>query len=120
RPAPVRPWRARNVWSILFASFGTLNRIIEGKGRPSLAALVRDRVVPAFAELGWTARPGEDELTRQLRGDLVRALAVLGDDRGVQGRAAELYARAAGDVDPNVLPALIGLLAHAGDAARYG
>jgi len=117
--ARFRAERDRNVWSILIASFGTLNRIIEGKSRPSLAALVRDRVAPAFAELGWTARPGEDELTRQLRGDLVRALAVLGDDRGVQGRAAELYARAAGDVDPNVLPALIGVLAHAGDAARY-
>ena len=117
--ARFRAERDRNVWSILIASFGTLNRIIEGKSRPSLAALVRNRVAPAFAELGWTARPGEDELTRQLRGDLVRALAVLGDDRGVQGRAAELYARAAGDVDPNVLPALIGVLAHAGDAARY-
>ncbi|PYN55477.1 MAG: peptidase, partial [Candidatus Rokuibacteriota bacterium] len=117
--ARFRAERDRNVWSILIASFGTLNRIIEGKSRPPLAALVRDRVAPAFAELGWTARPGEDELTRQLRGDLVRALAVLGDDRGVQGRAAELYARAAGDVDPNVLPALIGVLAHAGDAARY-
>jgi puromycin-sensitive aminopeptidase len=36
----------------------------------------------------------------------------------VQARAAELYARA-GDIDPNVLPALIGVLAHAGDGTRY-
>jgi puromycin-sensitive aminopeptidase len=117
--ARFRAERDRNVWSILIASFGALNRIIEEKSRPQLAALVRDRVAPAFAELGWTPRPGEDELTRQLRGDLVRALGVLGDDRGVQARAAALYARAAGDVDPNVLPALISVLAHAGDAPRY-
>src|SRR5207253_377118 len=62
---------------------------------------------------------GEDELTRQLRGDLVRALGALGDDRAVQARAAELYAGPAADLDPNVLPAIIGVLAHAGDAARF-
>ena len=43
---------------------------------------------------------------------------MLGDDRAVQARAAELYAKAA-DLDPNVLPALIGVLAQAGDATRY-
>jgi puromycin-sensitive aminopeptidase len=71
-----------------------------------------------FDELGWTPRPGEDELTRQLRGDLVRVMGALGDDRAVQARAAELYARAS-ELDPNVLPAIIGVLAHAGDGARY-
>jgi puromycin-sensitive aminopeptidase len=79
-------------------------------------------VAPAFAALGWTPRPGEDELTRQLRGDLVRALGVLGHDAAVQARAAEIYAGALkqpGSVDPNLLPAVIAVLAHAGDAARY-
>jgi puromycin-sensitive aminopeptidase len=77
----------------------------------------------AFADLGWEPRAGEDELTRQLRGDLVRALGTLGDDPDVQARAAERYAAHASGraaVDPNVLPALIGVLAHAGDEARYG
>src|SRR5439155_669574 len=87
--------------------------------QPRLAALVRSRATPVFEALGWMVRPGDDELTRQLRGDLVRALGVLGDDTAVQARAAELYAGAAGAVDPNVLPALIAVLAHAGDAARY-
>src|SRR5207244_11320935 len=90
--ARFRGERDRNVWSVLIASFHALNRIVEPADRPRLAALVRDRLAPAFAELGWTARPGEDELTRQLRGDLVRALGALGDDRAVQARAAELYA----------------------------
>jgi puromycin-sensitive aminopeptidase len=111
--------RDRNVWSVLIASFSMLNRIVEPAQRPRLAALVRDRVGPVFAELGWTPRPGEDELSRQLRGDLVRVMGVLGDDRAVQARAAELYQKAASDIDPNVLPAIIGVLAHAGDGARY-
>jgi len=117
--ARFRGERDRNVWSVLLASLATLNRIVEPGDRPRLAALVRDRVHAVFTELGWTPRAGEDELTRQLRGDLIRALGALGDDRTVQARAAELYAGAAADLDPNVLPAIIGVLAHAGDAARY-
>jgi len=117
--ARFRGERDRNVWSVLLASFAMLNRIVAPADRPRLAALVRDRVAPAFADLGWTPKSGEDELTRQLRGDLVRALGVLGDDRAMQARAAELYARSAADLDPNVLPAIIGVLAHAGEAARY-
>jgi len=117
--ARFRDERDRNVWSILLASFHALNRIAEAADRPRLAALVRDRVGPAAAALGWAARPGEDELTRQLRGDLLRALGTLGDDPAVQAGAAERYAAGAAGVDPNVLPALIAVLAHAGDAARY-
>jgi puromycin-sensitive aminopeptidase len=110
------------VWSILIGSLHTLNRLLAPADRAQLEALVRDRVAPALAALGWTARPGEDELTGQLRGDLVRALGTLGNDPTVQARAAELYAgheRGAAAVDPNVLPALIAVLAHAGDEGRY-
>ncbi|HKB24813.1 MAG TPA: M1 family metallopeptidase [Methylomirabilota bacterium] len=119
--ARFREERDRNVWSVLIASLGALHRIVEEADRPRLAALVRDRLGPAFAALAWTPRPEEDELTRQLRGDLARALGVLGDDRRVQAEAAGLYAAHLGgrEVDPNVLPALIAILAHAGDAARY-
>src|SRR5881296_4484998 len=58
--ARFRGERDRNVWSVLIASFHALNRIVEPADRPRLAALVRDRVAPAFADLGWTARPGEN------------------------------------------------------------
>ncbi|MBI2158295.1 MAG: M1 family metallopeptidase [Candidatus Rokubacteria bacterium] len=117
--ARFRGERDRNVWSALLATLGALNRIVEPADRGRLAALVRDRVAPAVAGLGWDARPGEDELTRQLRGDLLRAAGVLGDDRAVQARAAELYGRDGDRAEPNVLPALIAVLAHAGDAPRY-
>ncbi|HEV8617436.1 MAG TPA: M1 family metallopeptidase [Methylomirabilota bacterium] len=120
--ARFRGERDRNVWSILIGSFHSLNRVVTDADRTRLAALVRDRMAPAFAALGWTPQPGEDELTRQLRGDLIRALGVLGNDRAVQARAAEVYAASAADpqaVDPNVLPAVIAVVAHAGDARRY-
>ena len=120
--AQFRGERDKNVWSVLIGSFNTLNRLLAPADRPKLEALVRDRVAPALAALGWTPRPDEDELTRQLRGDLIRALGTLGNDPEAQARAAELYAgheRGAATVDPNVLPALIAVLAHAGDEGRY-
>src|SRR5438128_9722001 len=64
--ARFRDERDRNVWSVLLASFATLNRIVEPRRRPQLAGLVRGRAAHAFAALGWTVRPGDDELTRQL------------------------------------------------------
>ena len=125
--ARLRADRDKNVWAILIDSFHALNRIIDPSDRPALEALVRHRIQPAVAELGWVTRPGESELIRQLRGDLLRALGTIGNDRAVQARAAELYAddglergeRDSGTLDPNVLPALIAVLAHVGDAARY-
>jgi puromycin-sensitive aminopeptidase len=120
--ARFRDERDRNVWTTLIGSLSSLNRLARPADRPRLAALVRDRLSPAFKALGWTPRAGEDELTRQLRGDLVRALGIVGNDPGVQAKAEELYVAHladAGAVDPNVLPALIAVLAHAGDARRY-
>jgi len=120
--ARLREERDRNVWSAILGSFAALNRVIAPAERPRLEALVRDRLAPAVTALGWTPRPGEDELTRQLRGDLVRALGTLGNDPATQARAAELYAAheaKTAEVDANVLPALIAILAYVGDEPRY-
>jgi puromycin-sensitive aminopeptidase len=110
--------RDKNIWEIILGSLQTLNRLLDGAHRPKLEALVRDRIGPVFAELGWTPKEGESELTKQLRGEIIRALGTLGNDHGVQQRATELYADP-GSVDPNVMPAIIATLAHVGDAARY-
>jgi puromycin-sensitive aminopeptidase len=112
----------RNVWAVLVGALAYVNRAIDDDARADLEAFVRSRVGPAARRLGWTPRPGEDELTRQLRGDLLRALGVLGDDPEIQAQAREVYARHRADehaVDPNVLPALIAILARAGGAAEY-
>ena len=112
----------RNVWAVLIGALAYVNRAIDDDARGSLEAFVRARVGPAARQLGWSPRPGEDELTRQLRGDLLRALGVLGDDQEIQAQAKELYARYRADeqaVDPNVLPALIAILARAGGETEY-
>lgn len=114
--------RNRNVWLVLLGSCHELQRIVQPEDYGALAALVRDRLHPAFTELGWVARPGESEVTRQLRGDLIRALGTLGDDPAVQEQAQITYARYLADpaqVDMNVVAAVIPVLAHTGDQARY-
>jgi puromycin-sensitive aminopeptidase len=115
--ARLRGERDRNVWSVVLGSFATLARIIEEDDRPGLQRLVRDRLAPAVAALGWQPRHGESELTGQLRGDLLRALGTLGDDPMTQMLAARVYT--AGEGDPSVLAAAISIVAHTGDATRY-
>jgi puromycin-sensitive aminopeptidase len=117
--ARFRGERDRNVWLVLLGSLQTLDRLIDAEGRPRLQAFVRDRLGPAAGDLGWEPRAGEDELTSQLRGDLLRALGTLGDDPGVQARAGEVYRKEGAGVDANVLAAVIAVLAHAGDEGRY-
>jgi puromycin-sensitive aminopeptidase len=115
--ARLRGERDRNVWSVLLGSFTTLSRIVEEDDRPALQKLVRDRLGPAVNELGWQPKASEDELTGQLRGDLLRAMGTLGDDPLTQMLAARVYT--AGEGDASVLASAIAVVAHTGDAARY-
>ncbi|HMI38316.1 MAG TPA: M1 family metallopeptidase [Nitrospiraceae bacterium] len=114
--------RDKNVWAVLLDSFSFLNRIITVGDRPALEAFVRGRIGPAVTDLGWVPQSGESELTKQLRGELIGAQGKLGNDPAIQQRAAELYRDYCNDataVDPNIVPSLISILAHTGDATRY-
>jgi puromycin-sensitive aminopeptidase len=112
----------RNVWAALVGSFAYVNRTIPDGARPGLEALVGLRLHGAAERLGWEAEPGEDELTRQLRADLLRALGTLGNDAETQARARTVYARHCADeaaVDPNLVPAVIAILAFSGGEREY-
>jgi puromycin-sensitive aminopeptidase len=114
--------RDRNVWTVLLDSFTFLNRITTPENRVALEALVRGRVGLVVKELGWDPKAGESDLIRQLRGDLIGALGKLGNDPATQQQAAERYQQYRKDpstADANVVPALVGILAHTGDEARY-
>ena len=111
-----------NVWRALLGAFNYLDIIVGDAQRPALARAVRDIVGPAAARLGWTSKPGEDELQGQLRATLIGALGTLGDDPDVQSRARGLYAtwqRDPSQADRDLFPALINIAAYTGDATRY-
>jgi puromycin-sensitive aminopeptidase len=114
-----RDERDKNVWAVLIGSFQTLNRIRMASDGPALEAFVRAQIGPVFAELGWEARARESELTGQLRGDLVRALGILGNDSAVQAEATRRLGQGKPTTDANVEAAIIPVVAHIGDAARY-
>ena len=114
--------RDKNVWAVMLDSFSFLNRIITVGERSALEAFVRKLVVPAVHELGWAPRAGENDLLRQLRGELLGALGKLGNDPAIQQQAVEHYQQYRKDpatVDPNIVPALVTILAHTGNEARY-
>jgi puromycin-sensitive aminopeptidase len=114
--------RDKNVWALLLDSFSFLNRIIAAEERPALEALVRQRVNPAVTDVGWAPQPGESELTGQLRSELIGALGKLGNDLATQQRAAELYNASKTNpaaIHPDLVPAIVSILAHTGDHARY-
>ncbi|MBF6567324.1 MAG: M1 family metallopeptidase [Candidatus Binataceae bacterium] len=111
-----------NVWRALAGAFNYLDLIVETRELAAFAATVRAITSPAFQRMGWESKAGEDELTRQLRGTLANLSGTLGEDRTVQAQAAELYDRSRNNpnaIDRDVRPALIAILAHTGDQARY-
>jgi puromycin-sensitive aminopeptidase len=111
-----------NVWRALLGAFNYLDIIVTDTQRSALARAVREIVGSAAARLGWTPKPGEDELQGQLRATLIGALGTLGDDPEVQSRARELFSawqRDPSQADRDLFPALINIAAYTGDAARY-
>ena len=111
-----------HVWAVMLGSFSTINQLLDESDRPLLASLVRDRVSPMFHHLGWTPRHDERDLVKELRGDIIRALGTLGRDETIQAQAREAYTalqQQSRPLDPNVIPALVSILAFTGDAARY-
>jgi puromycin-sensitive aminopeptidase len=102
--------------------FGLLNRCVADEDRPRLAALVRELIGPAFARLGWTPRPGEDERTGTGRADLLSVLGTLGDDLAVQRQAADYhraYLTDRNSVPADLVDAIVAVVAHAGGEDEY-
>ncbi|MBI4533910.1 MAG: M1 family metallopeptidase [Candidatus Melainabacteria bacterium] len=112
----------KNVWAIVIGSLNYLNKIIEPAQRPFFEQFVAKLLQSQVNRLGWAPGVGEDELSKQLRGMLIGALGTLGNDADMQRQALEFYKKYKFDkqtVDPNVVPALVSILAHTGDEVTY-
>ena len=78
-----------SVWQAIVAALAWCDRFVEGAARDRFRDFVRDLVRPALERLGWERRPEERDLDRELRGDLIRTLGILGDDPETQAAARE-------------------------------
>ncbi len=111
-----------NVWTAMLGSCHYLYRLLGPEQRPALQRHVRELLTPLSRQLGWDPHAEEDALIGQLRGELLSALGTLGDDAATQAQARDRYAQYQADrnaVDRNLVPALVSILAHTGDAAVY-
>ena len=111
-----------NVWTTVIGSSHYLQRILDDMQCLYLARKLRELFAPAVARLGWAPRKGESELESQLRGDLIAALGTVAEDKVCQQRARELFAQyetAPDSIDRNLVPALVGIVAHTGTPQDY-
>ena len=111
-----------NVWTTVIGSEHHLERILDDPQCATVAKRLRALLGPVVARFGWTPRQGESDLESQLRGDLINALGTLGDDKACQERVRELFAlyeKSPDAVDPNLIPALIAIVAHTGTTADH-
>jgi puromycin-sensitive aminopeptidase len=110
-----------SVWRRLLGALDQLERLVEGPARTALHARIRALVGPALERLGWEGRPTDTDRDRELRGALIGALAILGDDADAQARVALLFDRYRSDptsVEANVAAGVVRAMAVHADAAQ--
>jgi puromycin-sensitive aminopeptidase len=111
-----------SVWERIIIGFGSLDRLVENGPRNALRAQVRALATPALDRLGPDPRPADSDRDRELRGALLGALGVLGNDPGAQARARQLYDASRerpGTVDPALVAAAVGIIAATGGPADF-
>jgi aminopeptidase N len=74
-----------------------------------------------MSRLGWSPRQEDNDVMRELRGEILRAVGTLGGDTEVQRAAQERYAAGGGlgTLDPDVFAAVLAIVAHTGGEAEY-
>jgi puromycin-sensitive aminopeptidase len=110
----------KNVWSVITSSLLYMEKVT---GRSEgLKKLTGEVCRPAFDKLTWHAKKNESELTKQLRGLLAQILGTVGDDAKIQEEARTYYKKFKAhksSVAPDLVPAIVSILAQTGDRARY-
>jgi puromycin-sensitive aminopeptidase len=109
------------VWQAILTGLSWCDRFVDGRPREGLRAFARDLVRPAFDRLGWEPRDEEPDLRRALRGQLVTALGVLGNDPETQAMAREIEIEPSGGelVDAQLSAAAVEIVAATGDVGDY-
>lgn len=113
-----RDERDKNVWTAIISSLHYLHRVIDQSEIPGFKKFVCKLLHDAMQDLGWDVRPDDNDLTRQLRGNIIETLGILGNDPIIQAAAEEVYSTYKLDnipVDPNILAAVVPVLAFTGD-----
>ncbi len=112
----------RSVWQRLIAGLRQLDRLVDGEARERLREITHDVVAPPLANLGLSPRSDDDDRSRQLRGDLIRALGITADDPEIQEESKRTVAVAHRNpelVEASLLAAAVDVVAAIGDESDF-
>jgi puromycin-sensitive aminopeptidase len=113
----------RSVWQRLISGLRQLDRLLDdGEAREVMQEVAHDVLAPPLANLGLAPRVGENERSRQLRGDLVLALGTVADDPEIQEESKRAVATARRNpelVEASLLAAAVEVVASIGDTADF-
>jgi puromycin-sensitive aminopeptidase len=110
------------IWGLLTGSLGRLRRIVPSDSLPGFERWVRELIEPTAERLGWEPEEGEDDLTRKLRGTLLRTLGTTGKQGHARERARRVVDKmfeSPASVDPDVAVAAVYVTADAGTEPDY-
>jgi puromycin-sensitive aminopeptidase len=113
---------AAQVWQMLLPTLSWCDRLVDGDARSHFQAFVRGLAGPVLARLGWNPRDGESELVAELRGSLIRGVAITGNDADAQRRCRRVHAeslKSDSTVDPTIAAAALAVVASIGTEADY-
>jgi puromycin-sensitive aminopeptidase len=114
--------RDPDVWAVVVAGLGALDRVVADEERSKSEAFVRSLLTPAFKAVGWERTPGEGERVGTLRSTLLEALGTIGADFEVRARSAQMQAdflADRGSIDPELAGAVVGVVASTGGEVEY-
>ncbi len=113
----------QSIWQSILSALGAINHhVVTEDRRPAFQRRMAHLLGPVFARLGWEPDPGDDDLTRRLRGQVIGAMGRLAEDPDVIERAravAAMYLDDPASVDPDVGQASLFITATGGGEALY-
>lgn len=112
----------QQIWSLVTGGLASLDHhVVTDQARPAFRAFASKLVGPALDRLGWDSIPGESDLSRKLRGNLITVMGTVAEDATVIDQARSVVADLLTDkeVDPEVATAALAVYAHSGDANEY-
>ena len=112
----------RSVWQRLIGGLRQLDRLVDGEAQERLQDIAHDVLAPPLANLGLGPRDDDDDRSRQLRGDLARALGTVANDPEIQDEAKRTVAvgqRNPELVDAALMVAAVQIVASVGDEVDF-
>ena len=111
------------VWTALLGgAAGIGHHLVGDDNRAAYEQWVTGLVATQANNLGWEPQPGEPDLIRRLRGQMIGAMGRMANHPGTIDRARDVYAQRVADptsIDPEVAQAAMFTVATHGDETTY-